>query len=242
MNKPDNTAELEKAIGYTFKNRSLLEAALTHRSFRFEHAETEVDNQRLEFLGDAVVGLVLAEWTYRRFGHSQEGQMTVLRSSVASEHGLSRGAALIGLGEYMRFGKGELRSGGKERDSNLADAMESLIAAVYLDGGLEAAASVIGKIFKSQLESLGSIADDTWTDNPRGHLQHISQYYHHVAPVYTMLEEAGPAHDRTYRASVSVNGKYTAEGEGKSKQAAQSAAAAALLRTLPAEPKPAARK
>jgi len=226
---------IEDAIGYRFRDPERLQAALTHRSFRFESREPCQDNQRLEFLGDAVLGLIMADWASRHYEEHPEGMLTVLRSRIASAAGLAAVARDIGLGGYLRLGRGEIASGGSDRDSTLADAMEALLAAVYLDGGLKRADAVFRRVFASRLEALDA---DLWADNPKGRLQQLAQREHQVAPVYTLLGEDGPLHARTFRVEVRVETKqgepWRSEGTGNSKQSAQVEAAQNLLASVEA--------
>lgn len=222
---------LEEALGYWFDDPSRLEAALTHRSYRFERREACEDNQRLEFLGDAVLGFLLADWVYQCYEEHPEGMLTILRSRVVSTSALASVSRSIGLGGFLRLGRGEDSAGGRDRDTMLADALEAVFAAIFLDGGLEQVAAVFRKVFSPALASLDG---DAWAGNPKGRLQQIAQRDHRADPVYLALDEEGPAHARVFRAAVCVGTAWRAEGIGNSKQAAQVAAAQALLETLEA--------
>lgn len=224
---------LEDVLGYRFRDPVRLETALTHRSFRFENREAGVDNERLEFLGDAVLGFLLADLVYERYEEHPEGVLTILRSRIVSTSALASVARDIGLGAHLRLGRGEVAGGGRERESMLADAMEALLAALYLDAGIRKAAKVFQKLFASRLDAL---TEDVWEDNPKGRLQQLAQRDFHAAPVYRTLAEEGPHHARVFRAEVAVGDDRRAEGEGNSKQSAQVAAARALLAALTAPP------
>jgi len=221
-------AELETVLGYQFKDVQLLETSLTHSSYRFESQEKGGDNQRLEFLGDAVLGLLLSDIVFRQYAEYPEGTLTILRSRVVSEVGLAPVARAINLGHYIRLGHGAGASGARNRDSMLGDTLEALFGALYLDAGLEKT----GEIFKRLFEpSLSSLSDDAWEDNPKGQLQQVAQHVYRCSPVYSTLSEKGPSHARTFRVEVSVKG-FKAHGEGNSKQSAQIAAARELLRIV----------
>ncbi len=224
--------ELEQILGYNFKDRSLLEAALTHSSYRYENPQDCTDNERLEFLGDAVLGLILADIVYRRYQRQQEGTLTILRSHIASEPGLAAVARDLGLGRFLRLGRGEELSGGRNRDSMLADAMEAILGALYLDAGIAAATSVFERTFEQRLNSLPR---DHWADNPKGKLQQISLRRYQIPPSYRTLSEEGPPHAKIFTAEVALGEHCRATGSGTNKQSAQVAAAEALLAQLDRE-------
>lgn len=227
---------LEKLIGYRFRNAKLLRTALTHRSYHYEHRDEGPDNQRLEFLGDAVLELLVAEWVYNSFEEQPEGMLTVLRSRLTSTAALAEIAGSMELGRYLHLGHGEKISGGSNRESNLADVLEALLAALYLDGGMEAARRVFEKLFKDAIQSLKS---DQWEGNPKGRLQAIAQRDYRETPLYNLISEEGEAHAPLFRVEVIIGELFRAEGSGSSKQAAQFAAAETLLRQLDAmEDKP----
>ncbi len=232
---PRRCGGLEETLGYRFHDPQLLQAALTHRSFRFENPEAGADNQRLEFLGDAVLGLLLADWVYHHFEEHSEGMLTILRSRIASTAALAQVARSLGIGPFLRLGHGEAAGGGHDRETSLADALEALLAALYLDAGLRRTDEVFRRIFAPHLDALDN---DRWADNPKGHLQTLAQRDHQAAPVYCLLAEEGPPHARTFRVEVRVGPHLRAEGTGPSKQTAQVAAARALLAEI--SPRPAA--
>lgn len=222
-------AIMEKEMNYHFRDPALLEIALTHRSYRFEHKDCAEDNQRLEFLGDAVLGLLLADFVYARFVEHHEGMLTILRSRVVSEPTLAAVARGFSLGKYLRLGRGEDGAGGRDRDALLADALEAVLAAVYLDGGMRSCAIVFEKLFAKQLADLRL---DAWGDNAKGRLQHWAQSKLRTQPSYRIVSETGPQHERRFVAEVAIGDQWRAEGEGGSKQAAQTAAALCLLGKL----------
>lgn len=221
---------LEKNIGYRFRNRDLLVNALVHRSFRFENRHTACDNQRLEFLGDAVLGMIAADRIYKAFRDGDEGTLTHMRSLITSGRALARIANGIGLGEDLMLGKGETQSGGRKRESNLADALEAVIGAAYLDGGMKAAEKIFGQLF---LPELSGADESCWADNPKGRLQEISQRLWHANPHYRQVCEQGPSHARQFVVEVVINGSPRGTGRGPSKREAESEAAKNALKTMP---------
>lgn len=221
---------LERLIGHQFRDHSLLENALTHASYRVESGCITGDNQRLEFLGDAVIGLLAAESLYELHATLDEGGLSVLRSQATSGKTLAATARRIGLGAWLRMGRGELLAGGPERDGALADALEAVIGAVWLDGGLKAARKTYA-ILATQSDQVRPL--DVWAGNPKGRLQELAQCLYHTIPVYTICVESGPAHRPSYRVRVCIGQDLSAEDEGPTKRAAEAAAAARLLNTLP---------
>ena len=227
--KKGRYAPLEKVIGYVFRDKSLLETALMHRSFRFENSGIESDNQRLEFLGDAVLGLVAAADIYGDFDDGDEGVLTRMRSGVTSGKALSKIAQGIDLGAQLSLGKGEEASGGRTRASNLADGLEAVVGAAYLDGGLGASEKIYRKLLRPELEASSS---DEWAENPKGKLQELSQRRWRRSPEYRSQAEAGPPHARVFTIAVFIDGKEAGRAKGKSKQQAEVRAARAALKTL----------
>lgn len=228
--RKDPWRPLERAIGHRFRDRRLLETALTHASFNAEQDGLRADNQRLEFLGDAVLGLLAAESLYDAHATLDEGGLSVLRSRAISGKTLAAAARRLGLGARLRMGKCELQRGGADRDGALADALEALVGAVWLDGGLKAARKTYAALATQPDEQRPL---DVWAENPKGCLQEYAQRAHRTVPVYTLCGEEGPAHRPSYRVRVSVGGELSAEGEGTTKRAAESAAATRLLAALP---------
>jgi len=219
--------ELEKKIGYRFRDQQLLDMALTHRSFRFEDTDTGYDNQRLEFLGDAVLGFLAAETLYRDNPSKEEGYLTSARSQVTSGRAFARIAGELGLGEFLKLGRGELKSGGRERESNLADAFESLLGACFLDGGIPAASKVFDKIIAPLL---GSGEGERWTDNPKGALQERCQRKYKQSPSYHVIAVDGPGHARRFTVEVILGDHVRGVGQGSSKQEAEINAAIDALK------------
>ena len=216
--------QLESAIGYRFRRKHRLHTALIHPSFRYETDDVDDDNQRLEFLGDAALGLVTAAFLYERHPHLPEGQLTKLRSHVTSSKAFARVAEDIALGDYLLLGKGESLSGGKERASNLTDAFEAIVGAAYVDGGLKAVTRIFNKLIAPLLLDPPDVEQ---ADNPKGMLQELAQRHWKITPKYRVTNESGPSHDRTYDVTVSVRGQVVGEGTGGNKRAAEMAAARA---------------
>jgi len=209
---------LKEKTGHVFADDALLEEAFTHPSFRHEHGLT-FDNQRLEFLGDAVLSLLLSDALMKIFSAADEGELTRRRSALVRGKTLAGVAREIELGSFLRFGQGELKSGGAEKESNLADALEALIGAVWLDGGEAAARAVIKTLFAERLKS-----GELESENPKGVLQELAAAKGWGIPEYRVVAESGPAHDRCYTASVDVRDQVF-EGEGSSRREAEKTAA-----------------
>lgn len=218
---------LESRIQYKFRNSLLLAEALTHPSLAYESANPHFDNQRLEFLGDAVVQLIVTEELYRMFPDFTEGRLTKLRSRVVSRQALARFANAIHLGDYVLLGKGEESSGGRRRPSTLADAFEALMGAVYLDGGQGAARDLVLRLFNSEISAMALSPEER---NPKGELQECLQALQPQAPNYRIVGASGPDHRRVFQAEVSWCGQVLATGRGRSKKDAEARAAQEALR------------
>ena len=217
----------EEILGYRFREPVLLQRALTHSSYANEHPEEGgADNERLEFLGDAVLELASSTYLYNRYPDKEEGEMTRLRASMVCEPSLAFCARRIDLGEALRMGRGEEKSGGRERDSILSDALEAVIGAVYLDGGFESARHFIDR------HVLAVVADHPAYSDAKTRFQELVQADGGAEIVYTLLSEEGPMHERIFTAQVSVNGTVKGTGSGHSKKAAEQAAAAAALKEI----------
>ena len=229
---------LESRIQYKFRNSLLLAEALTHPSLAYESQRPHFDNQRMEFLGDAVLQLVVTEELFRMFPDFPEGRLTKLRSRVVSRRALARFAMAIHLGDYVLLGKGEEATGGRRRLSTLADAFEALIGAVYLDSGTEPARELILRLFQTEIGSMVASPEER---NPKGELQELLQSIEPVAPIYRIIGESGPDHRRVFQAEVSWRGLVLATGKGKSKKEAEARAAAEALRSRAWDESPAQR-
>ncbi len=217
---------LEVRIGYKFRNTLLLAEALTHPSLGFETKQPHFDNQRLEFLGDAVLQLIFTEHLYQLFPGSSEGELTKLRARLVSRDGLKDRAAELGLGPFIMMGRGEEATGGRKRASILANTFEALIGAMYLDGGFEVARQFALRESGPVLQELLKDPDDA---NPKGELQELLQAISPRSPTYEIITETGPDHQRAFEAKVCWEGHELGRGHGKSKKQAEADAARAAL-------------
>lgn len=213
---------LQTALDYRFQNESLLRLALTHPSTKEER-----DNQRLEFLGDAVLEFAISDFLYRKYPDRQEGELTARRAALVCEETLCHLARGLQLGRFLRMGHGEESTAGREKPSILADAMEAVIASVYLDGGIMEAQRLIERLFQDE-EALSALRGQ----DDKGLLQAYTQAHEMGLPEYVIVEQSGPAHDRRFVTEVSVTGKAVARGRGQSKKAAEQAAARLALDAL----------
>ena len=224
--------ELEKRIGYEFRDRSLLEEALTHSSFTNEYREGHLrpqHNERLEFLGDSILSVITSEFLFREYPKEDEGFLTRTRAALVCENTLALLAGEIGLGDFMRFGHGEIVSGGgKKRKSILADAFEALLAAVYLDGGAEPARTFLLPRLKQMLSEVARRG----TEDYKSMLQRIVQQTPEEQLHYEERGEEGPPHDRTFHFAVYLNSNLLGEGSGKTKREAEQEAAHRALVAL----------
>ena len=226
---------LEERIGYKFRNSLLLAEALTHPSLGHEAQRYHFDYQRLEFLGDAVLQLVITEYLFSHFQAEAEGQLTKLRSRLVSRDALRTHAAALDLGRYILMGRGEETSGGRERTSTLADAFEALIGALYLDGGLEVAKNFI---LTQTRDDLAKLAEEPVDFNPKGDLQELLQSTSPGSPVYELVSQSGPEHEKTFVSEVIWEGIVLGQGTGRSKKQAETAAALEALQLKRWEKKP----
>jgi len=222
---------LQDRLGYRFRETSLLLLALTHPSVIHEQGGSQAHNQRLEYLGDAVLQLALSREIYDRYPNHDEGPLTKIRSQLVNQSSLAEQGRLLGLGEHLVLSRGEQINGGRERPSILADAYEALLGAIFLDGGFEAARAFILDCFRTQFTE---IADVSMLDNPKGALQEILQAFSSEAPQYHVTSASGPDHDRCFECAVTHQGQELGRGKGKSKKTAESQAAAVALERLKA--------
>ena len=223
----EDVTPLEERIGYKFRNSLLLAEALTHPSLGHEAQRYHLDYQRLEFLGDAVLQLVITEYLFRNFRGEAEGQLTKLRSRLVSREALRMHGATLDLGRYIMMGRGEEASGGRDRTSTLADAFEALIGALYLDGGLDVAKNFILTQTRADLEELAEKPVDI---NPKGDLQELLQSISPHSPVYELISQTGPEHEKTFVSQVVWDGVVLGQGIGRSKKQAETAAALEALK------------
>lgn len=220
--------DLEAAIGYHFHNISLLQNALTHSSYANERWHNSLlSNERLEFLGDSVLGMLVAEYLYRNFPDRPEGELTRMRADMVCEGTLSATANRIGLGKHLMLGHGEEQGGGRTRDSILADAMESVIAACFLDGGLEAALQIVQKFILVEVPVTRLHNVDYKTQ-----LQELVQQKKNQVLSYTLAGQSGPDHDKHFDVAVSLNGETVGVGSGSSKKRAEQMAARDAMEKL----------
>lgn len=220
-----NFTEFEEKLGYSFKDKSLLELALTHSSFANEN-KLKKNNERFEFLGDSVLGFVTAEYLFTEFKNRPEGEMTKLRAAVVCEKSLFKFAEQIDLGKYILLGRGEDSTGGRNRPSVVSDAFEAIIAAIYIDGGMEAVKPYILRFIKDAVKRETSFKDN------KSLLQEEIQKVKGNSLAYEEVGEEGPDHDKTFVFRVKLNGEIIGKGKGKSKKEAEQNAAGNALNKL----------
>lgn len=209
--------ELESIIGYCFEDAAILKEALTHKSFAGEHRGTH-HNERLEFLGDSILGAIVADYIYEQCPHSEEGVLSKIKSNLVSRHNLYLWAKELDLGRFLRLGHGELSTGGRQRDSILSNAMEAILGAVYLDGGYAAAQQVVLPWVRTQRLSQDS-------GDFKSMLQELVQKRTRDVPQYEVLQTVGPEHDKIFTVEVSLDGRRLGIGKGHSKKMAEQDAA-----------------
>ena len=220
--------KLEQGLGYTFRNKALLENALTHSSYANENRERHLpDNERLEFLGDSILGFVVAEYLYRNFPDKPEGELTRIRADLVCERNLAEAAATVELGSYLLLGHGEEQGGGRKRDSIVSDAMESVIAASFMAGGFAAAKEIIDRLILSNIPKGRPRNFDYKTA-----FQELVQRKKDQQIHYELTGESGPDHDKHFEVEVLLNGKAVGHGVGSSKKRAEQAAAEAAIEAL----------
>lgn len=220
--------DLEIAIGYQFKNITLLQNALSHSSYANERWHDSLkSNERLEFLGDSILGMVTAEYLYRNFPQRPEGELTRMRADMVCERALASVAERIDLGQHLLLGHGEEAGGGRNRDSILADAVESVIAACFLDGGMEAARNFINTFVLTEVPVQKLRNADYKTA-----LQELVQQKKNQVLAYVLVGESGPDHDKQFQVEVKLNGRVVGTGVGKSKKRAEQMAAQAAMEAL----------
>ncbi|MEM5787419.1 MAG: ribonuclease III [Syntrophobacteraceae bacterium] len=226
MQHANNLEKLQDELDYRFRNQELLFRALIHRSFAYENPDITADNETLEFLGDSVLGLAISHILLERFPNYDEGELSRLRSSIVNERELAQIALSVSLGDYLLLGKGEELSGGRHKPSLLSNALEALLAAVYLDGGLDSAIELVKRMFYAYLENreeeylLRALDKDFKTQ-----LQEITQARLKLTPSYYLEGEEGPDHEKIFHMRVLIGERVLARGSGKSKKEAQQEAA-----------------
>jgi ribonuclease III len=232
--EPDHRRRLEAQLSYQFVDRSLLDNALLHRSHSHAAgAEPGTSNERLEFLGDAVLGLVVNEHLYRQYPRHSEGDLTKMKSMLVCGSRLAEVATTLGLGDYVQMSRAEAATGGRRRASILADTTEAVIGAVFLDGGLSAADGVIRRWL---LASCDEVMSHRGLENYKSRLQEMVQARYKSPPRYRVVAADGPDHERVFRVCVTFNGKDLGRGEGPNKKAAEQLAARDALDRIASEP------
>ena len=219
---------LEENLRYEFKNKKLLINALTHSSYANEARDGVSSNERLEFLGDSVLSIVVSEYIYKEFNNLPEGELTKLRASLVCEKSLCQFSRELELGKYLRLGKGEDKGCGRERDSILADAFEAVLAAMYLDGGFNVAKNHVMRFIKNELKH----TDDEVFKDYKTALQEIIQKNPEESVTYILTKETGPDHDKVFEVEVRLNSNTIGKGIGKNKKQAEQSAAKEALRLM----------
>ena len=220
-------AQLEETIGYRFGKRELLEQAVTHSSYSQAPAPSS-NNERLEFLGDSILGFIVSERLSAQFPDRPEGELTKLRASLVSAANLVKVAEILDMGAYLWLGRGEESSGGREKKTLLVNAFEALVAAVYLDGGIEAAGQLVSKTVLTDTALQGAV-ENLALDNNKSALQELLQASRLPTPVYEPVEELGAPHSKVFTIEVRVGKLFSARGEGSSKKSAEQQAAGLAL-------------
>ncbi len=227
---PRDLEELEGCLDYHFKNPALLQQAITHKSYLNEAREkTQKDNERLEFLGDAVLDLVISQDLVLNYPDTPEGELSKMKARIVSEPALAKVAGRLEIGRFLLLGRGEEMTQGRAKPSLLANALEAILAAIYLDGGLESAGQVIQKIFRDDIEAL--LKTEAFTDY-KTELQELCQRDYEILPTYTVLSESGPDHQKTFEVQISIKGNVYGRGTGRSKKEAEQQAAREALEKL----------
>lgn len=234
MNEASDLERLQNLLRYRFKKSELLHQALVHRSFAHENPQSqEADNETLEFLGDAVLNLAISDLLLERFPEYDEGDLSRLRSSIVNERELAILAQELDLGSHLLLGKGEELTGGRHKPSLLADSLEALLAAVYLDGGLDAAMEIVKRLFHDYLEFREQESPlKTLDKDYKTQLQELTQAAYKLTPVYFLESEEGPDHDKVFHMCVALGERILARGSGKSKKEAQQEAAQKALESI----------
>jgi ribonuclease-3 len=226
--RKEQLAALERALNYRFQRVELLHHALTHKSYVHEQRVPAQHNERLEFLGDAVLGLVIGDYCYGRFVDLAEGELSKLRASLVNEGNLARIARRLELGSYLLLGRGEELTGGRAKASVLADTFEAVLAAIYLDSSLQAVYQVVLRCFREDLETILSEGHKDYKSD----LQEYTQEKFGCVPIYSVVRERGPDHDKVFEVELAIRGQFLGLGSGKSKKEAEQEAARKVLKAL----------
>lgn len=231
----ESAGKLQLALGYHFERPEILERALTHSSAANENRlETGRDNEQLEFLGDAIIGFFVSDFLFRNHTHLAEGELSKVRAHLVSATNFSRLARGLELGNFLVLGKGEEKTGGRKKEALLADAFEAVVAAIYLDGGLEPTREFLVRIFKSDLEAIGTATFRL--KDFKSQLQERLQALRFPPGEYRIVRETGPDHRKHFSVELRINGERMAEGHGDTKKVAEQEAARLALETLPVPP------
>lgn len=234
--EPPRSTELEEILGYRFLDSALLAQAMTHRSWAHEQVSPRAQfdarnlhNETLEFLGDSILGLIVAEYLFKGYPGASEGELSRMKHRLVSEPTLAQASIALGLGEFVRFGRGEEKSGGRRKHALLADVFEAVTGAIFLDGGLEAARAFVEQALAEQLRTADPVT--AAAADPKTTLQEKLQAEHQPGPQYTVIETLGPPHRRMFHVELKWNGG-AARGEGATIKAAEAAAAQAALKQM----------
>jgi ribonuclease-3 len=217
-----DNSELEKNIGIVFKNKSLLNTALTHRSYLNEHRSVSENNERLEFLGDAVLELIVSDFLYIKYPDRPEGELTSFRSALVRTDSLASSAKDLGIGKYLRMSRGEEESGGRDKDYLLANTFEAILGAIYLDHGYDSCKEFVSKTLFPKLDNI--VKNRLDIDN-KTKMQELSQSVFKLTPTYEVIKEDGPDHNKIFTVVIKLDEKIVGEGKGASKQKAEEQAA-----------------
>ena len=224
----DNSKAIESKLGYTFQNKNLLALAFVHRSFVNENRDVEEHNERLEFLGDSVLGLLISDYLYRYLPSTPEGELSYLRSRLVEAGSCVQYVQKLDVSDHILLGKGEQMNDGRGRESILADLFEAIVGAVYLDSSLDETRAFLFRNFSTEIESILKTPLQNW----KAELQDYCQKQHQQTPLYEVIEESGPDHSKEFTIRVMVNGEEMGRGVGSSKKVAQQAAAEQALKKL----------
>lgn len=226
----NNYDTLEAKLGVKFKDKALLEKAFTHRSYLNEHRENGLENnERLEFLGDAVLELIISSDLYKNYPEKPEGELTNIRAAVVRTESLAEESRKLGFGEYLKMSKGEEDSGGKDKDYLLANTFEAVLGAIYLDQGFDVCVSYLSRTL---LHKVSNIIENNLFIDPKTQAQELIQAQFKVTPLYEVVKEDGPDHDKTFTVALIVNQKELGRGTGSSKQKAEEEAAKIAIETI----------
>ena len=222
--------KLEDNLGIVFKNKEHLINALTHRSYLNEHQGAKLENnERLEYLGDAVLELIISDYIFRKYSDKAEGELTSIRSAVVRTESLAEESRKLGIGENLKMSKGEKDSGGKDKDYLLANAYEAVLGAIYLDSGMEECMNFVNRTLVPKIDR---IVENNLFIDPKTQAQEIIQAKYKTTPTYVIVKEEGPDHDKKFTVALLINNKEKAQGQGTSKQKAEEGAALAAIEKI----------